>query len=70
MSIPKHLRTPVVPVQLPAESLGVMRLSTSLVRVLIEGNFCDCAGEEFISQGRCAVEVSMFSYGKPTLVVV
>jgi len=28
------------------------------VRVLIEGSFCDCKGEEFISQGRRAV-VSM-----------
>lgn len=27
--------------------------------MLIEGSFCDCEGEEFISQGRCAVEVSM-----------
>ena len=27
--------------------------------MLIEGSFCDCEGEEPISQGRCAEEVSM-----------
>lgn len=61
---------PVVPVQLPAESLGVTadvalngcfseaRLSTSRVNVLIDGNICPC-GEVFASQGRILVEASM-----------
>lgn len=66
VGIPKHSRIPVVPVQLPAESLGVMffsfaRLSTSLVNVLIEGSFCDRG--DIVSQGRCAGEAAMIVVG-------
>lgn len=40
------------------------RLSTSLVRVLMDGSFCDCG--EVVSHGRRAAEVSMISVRNAT----
>lgn len=71
-------QTPAVPVQLPAESrarmvvagrVGVFsaaRLSTSRVKVVIEGNVCTWVGDAVVSHGRCDVVVAMLLSTDPS----